>query len=75
LNNKPLNPTKTYKVATLDYLLNGGDGYTMFINSKELNHQQNSNFTLSDLMAEKVQQLNVISPKTDGRILDISTIN
>ncbi|MDE8601767.1 5'-nucleotidase C-terminal domain-containing protein [Marinomonas sp. RSW2] len=73
LNNKLLSPTKTYKVATLDYLLNGGDGYTMFINSNVLNHQQNPNFTLPDLIAEKIQELKMIAPKTDGRILDIST--
>jgi len=72
LNNKPLNPTKTYRIATLDYLLYGGDGYTMFINNKELNHQQTINFTLSDIMANEIKRQKIISPKIDGRIIDIS---
>jgi mono/diheme cytochrome c family protein len=30
VNGQPLDPNKTYTVATFDYLLGGGDGYTMF---------------------------------------------
>lgn len=72
-NNKPLNPTKSYRVATLDYLLMGGDGYTMFKDNIELDYHQTSNFTLYDIMANAVLQQKVISPKTDGRIIDKAT--
>ena len=73
LNNKPLAPTKTYKIASLDYLFNGGDGYTMFKSRKTLKTLQISNYTLYDIVAEKVKQEKIIYPKLDGRIIDIST--
>ncbi len=37
VNGEPLDPTKTYKVASINYILqNGGDGFTMFAGSKIL---------------------------------------
>jgi hypothetical protein len=51
----------------------GGDGYTMFKDSIELDYHQTSNFTLYDIMANAVLQQKVISPKTDGRIIDKAT--
>lgn len=72
LNDKPLNPTQTYRVATLDYLLRGGDGFTMFKNSKILTYSQTSNLILSDIMTVEIQQQEIIEPKVDGRVKDVS---
>lgn len=72
LNDKPLNPAETYKVATLDYLLKGGDGFTMFENSKILTYSQISNLILSDIMTVEIQQQKIIEPKVDGRLKDVS---
>ncbi|NVK74672.1 MAG: bifunctional metallophosphatase/5'-nucleotidase [Oceanospirillaceae bacterium] len=73
LDGKPLDPSKTYKVATLDYLLKGGDGFNMFKNSKILPYSQISNLTLSDIMTVEIQQQKIIDPEVDGRLKDMST--
>ncbi|UTV98989.1 bifunctional metallophosphatase/5'-nucleotidase [Marinomonas rhizomae] len=72
LNDKPLNPTQTYRVAILDYLLKGGDGFNMFKNNKILTYSQISNLTLSDIMTVEIQQQETIEPKVDGRLKDVS---
>ncbi|WP_421848742.1 bifunctional metallophosphatase/5'-nucleotidase [Marinomonas sp.] len=71
-DDKPLNPNQTYKVATLDYLLKGGDGFTMLQGSKILSYSQISSLTLSDIMNVEIQQQKVIEPKVDGRLKDVS---
>ena len=36
VGDKPLDPAATYKVATNDFMLNGGDGYTALDGGKVL---------------------------------------
>ncbi|KZN14295.1 bifunctional metallophosphatase/5'-nucleotidase [Marinomonas sp. TW1] len=68
---RPIDPMLTYKLATLDYLKKGGDGFDMFTQSQHLDYKKPSSLILSDLILEKVYNEKIISPKIDGRLQDI----
>lgn len=68
---RPIEPELTYKLATLDYLKNGGDGFEMFIQSQHFDYKKPSSLILSDLILEKVYNEKIISPRIDGRLQDI----
>jgi 5'-nucleotidase/UDP-sugar diphosphatase len=61
-----VDPDKTYRFCTNDYLLRGGDGYTVLTRSEE---PFNASLLLSYVVMEYITAQNgVISPVTDGRI-------
>ena len=69
LHGMPIDPNKTYKVATLDYVANGGDDMSMFIPLK----RQQTRFLLRDILIDHVRALTAggqtLSATTDGRIV------
>ena len=68
VNGEVLDPNKTYSLATNDFMAIGGDGYEMFkgkIRSEERG-------LISDIFEEAIKTKGTISPKTDGRMIDIS---
>ncbi|MBJ7538724.1 bifunctional metallophosphatase/5'-nucleotidase [Marinomonas transparens] len=72
MNGNQLVPTQSYRLATLDYLYKGGDGYTMLKTSKSLSFKQTSSLLFSDIVIAAVQKKGIISPYTDGRIENIA---
>ncbi|WP_052702818.1 5'-nucleotidase C-terminal domain-containing protein [Paenibacillus beijingensis] len=64
---KPIDPDKTYTLATVDFIANGGDGYEMFKDANVL-LDANAGPLLSGLIIEAIQKQGAIAPKTDGRI-------
>ncbi|NLU98335.1 bifunctional metallophosphatase/5'-nucleotidase [Marinomonas sp. UCMA 3892] len=74
-NKHPLQPEQIYKVVSLDYLINGGDGFTMFKNSKALTYKQTTGLTLSDIMSVEIHQEKVIAPKIDRRLKNLAVEN
>ena len=64
---KPLDLKANYTVATNDYMLGGGDGYTMFKDAKVL-IPANGGPLMSDVLMKQVAAQGTIAPKTDGRI-------
>ncbi|HEX8070104.1 MAG TPA: bifunctional UDP-sugar hydrolase/5'-nucleotidase [Pyrinomonadaceae bacterium] len=68
VNGQPLDDRKTYTLATSVYVLNGGDGYTMFKGARFL-------ITPEQAQVEPAVVMNTISaaaeiaPKPDGRIV------
>lgn len=68
--NQPINPEKIYKVATLDYVANGGDNMKVFI---PLSRVQTS-FLLRDILIAYVKEATAtgrsINPVLDGRIIN-----
>ncbi|MBW3624227.1 MAG: nucleoside hydrolase [Armatimonadetes bacterium] len=67
VNGQPLDPNRTYKVALTDYMLKGGDGYTMFEGGKvQVGPEQ------GDLIITSVENLvrarKEIAPQVEGRI-------
>lgn len=65
---EPLDPKKTYKVATVDYVLNGGDGYEMFKSGKILLSPLRE-LSLVDLVVSYVQKMPCIVSHLEDRIL------
>ena len=64
----PVNPARSYRLATNDFLARGGDGYTVLSSAKVLVGP-----TSADLVANKVidylRAKGTVAPSTDGRIM------
>lgn len=62
----PIDPNRTYRFATNDYLAGGGDGYTVLTKSIDT---YNTSMLLSTVVIDYAQSLQgAITPTTDGRI-------
>lgn len=61
---KPLDKDKLYKLATNDYLVNGGDNYEEFTDAKQLYKGD----LLSTVLADYIESKGVVEGKLDGRI-------
>ena len=64
---EPLDPAKTYKLATNDYMIGGGDGYTAFSKGKVLVDPSAAHLMASDVIDYITAKKNV-DVKVDGRI-------
>jgi 2',3'-cyclic-nucleotide 2'-phosphodiesterase (5'-nucleotidase family) len=68
VNGEPLDPAKTYKVATNDFMARGGDGYRAFTEGKQL-----VDVSASQLMAGQVityvAKAGKVAPKVEGRVV------
>jgi 5'-nucleotidase/UDP-sugar diphosphatase len=62
----PVDPNKTYRFCTNDYILGGGDGYVVM---KKAENPFNTSLLLSYVVVEYIKAQNgIISPATDGRL-------
>jgi 5'-nucleotidase / UDP-sugar diphosphatase len=68
INGEPLDPAKTYKLATNDFMARGGDGYKALTEGKSL-----IDVSASQLMASQVidyiAKAGKVAPKLEGRIV------
>jgi 2',3'-cyclic-nucleotide 2'-phosphodiesterase (5'-nucleotidase family) len=64
----PLDPAKTYILATNDFMLRGGDGYTAFGKGKELINPIDATLMASQVI-DYVAAKGTVSPKVEGRIV------
>ncbi|AWK85545.1 bifunctional metallophosphatase/5'-nucleotidase [Azospirillum thermophilum] len=65
---KPLDPAATYRVATNDYMLNGGDGYAAFPRSKVIVDASGA-VLLATIVMDYVEAKKTVSPAVEGRIV------
>jgi len=66
VNGDPIDPGRTYKIATNSYLANGGDGYKIFLNA--VGRYDTSMFQ-RDVFIQYIKYLGgMIKPKARGRI-------
>ncbi|KEO56402.1 bifunctional metallophosphatase/5'-nucleotidase [Thioclava pacifica] len=63
----PLDINKVYKVATNDYMLSGGDGYTALGGGKVIVNAGNGNLMANDVITY-IEAKGTVAPKLDGRI-------
>lgn len=71
INGAPVDPDKTYKIATNDYMAGGGDGYVAFKKSIDT---FNSSMLLSSVFVDYVKSFKgAFTPVTDGRITVIGS--
>ncbi|HWS54102.1 MAG TPA: 5'-nucleotidase C-terminal domain-containing protein [Pyrinomonadaceae bacterium] len=62
---KPLDPKKTYTLATSNYVAGGGDGYAVLKGSKNLLGEK---LVDSEVLRRAIAEAKTIAPQTDGRI-------
>jgi 5'-nucleotidase/UDP-sugar diphosphatase len=67
INGKPLDPAGTYKLATNDYSLGGGDGYTMLKDGKVLVDDSAAHLVASDVI-DYIAATKTVDAKVEGRI-------
>ena len=64
---KPLDPKASYKLATNDFMLSGGDGYTSLAGGKVSVDARGGKLLANDVMV-LVKKLGVVNAKVEGRI-------
>ncbi|MCS6803358.1 MAG: 5'-nucleotidase C-terminal domain-containing protein [Chloroflexota bacterium] len=62
---RPVDQSATYRLATVDFLVNGGDGYAVFRAGLS---PLNSGLLLSDLLIEHFERVGTVSAAVEGRI-------
>ncbi|TBL70875.1 bifunctional metallophosphatase/5'-nucleotidase [Paenibacillus thalictri] len=65
---KPLDPDKTYRIVTNDFMAAGGDGYEMFTDKQAYN----TGITLYELVEEAMIKQKTVAPQVDGRITEVN---
>ncbi|MNY21853.1 Endonuclease YhcR precursor [compost metagenome] len=65
VNGTPLDPKRFYKVATIDYLAQGNDGYEAFASGK---NYQATGKVLRDVIIEAITARPTLIPPATGRI-------
>ena len=69
INGEPLDPERTYVVATIDYLANGGDNMKAFTRGKQIaTSQVQLKFNVIDIIKEMTARGEAIKPDTTTRI-------
>jgi 5'-nucleotidase / UDP-sugar diphosphatase len=67
IKGKPLDPAETYTLAIPDFVLKGGDGYTMFAQSRVIVGPEGGSL-LANALEKAVTARREIAPKVEGRI-------
>ncbi len=67
INGKPIDPKATYKVATNDFMLGGGDGYTALSMGEVLIGARGGDIMANDVI-DYVTKLGKVDAKVEGRI-------
>ena len=65
---EPLDPARTYKLATNDYLLGGGDGYAMLADGEVLIDASAATLMATTVMDHVARLGGEIAPEVEGRI-------
>ena len=72
VDGKPLDPAATYKVATNDYMLSGGDGYTSLGQGTTLIDASGGRLMASTVMSYITAKGGTVAPMLEGRITEAS---
>ena len=68
IGNKALNKSRSYTVATNDYVANGGDGYSVFKKGKVIIDASGATL-LAGMVMNYIKAKGSVSPKVEGRIV------
>ncbi len=64
-----MNPIKKYKVATLNFLASGGDGFVMLKGTPSISNLVSGRL-LWEVVADELAQKAAISPQIENRLVD-----
>lgn len=67
VNGQPLNEQKTYTLASIGYIADGGDGYVMFKSAKRLIAQESAPLDAL-VVTQAIEAAGEIAPRVEGRI-------
>ena len=65
---QPLDPVKTYRVATNDYMLKGGDGYTALTRGRTVVDASGA-VLMATMVMDFVEARKTVAPRIEGRIV------
>jgi 2',3'-cyclic-nucleotide 2'-phosphodiesterase (5'-nucleotidase family) len=68
IGEKPLDPAETYRVATSNFIADGGDGHVTF---KDGRNRKDTGTLLRDLFARKVRSTSPFKPEYKNRLIQI----
>ncbi|MGL4488942.1 MAG: bifunctional metallophosphatase/5'-nucleotidase [Rhizobiaceae bacterium] len=68
INGAPIDKAATYKLATNDFMVDGGDGYTALAGGKIVVGVRGGNLIANDVMVH-VKKLGTVDAKVEGRIV------
>jgi len=71
IGGEPIDPDKTYRFCTNDYVLGGGDGYTPMLDATD---RLNTSILLSYVVTEYIKANKSITPVIDGRMTIIGGV-
>ncbi len=66
---QPLDPAKTYRIATNDYMYGGGDGYASLTKGKAIIDASGAALMASAVM-DYIAKLGTVAPRIEGRIVE-----
>ncbi|WP_241695486.1 5'-nucleotidase C-terminal domain-containing protein [Winogradskyella litoriviva] len=69
IKGEPIDASKTYFVATNDYLFNGGDGMVFFSKNESLHVL---NYKIRDVLLDNFKKKDTINPKQDKRFIQLN---
>ena len=69
VHGEPIDVTKTYYVATNDYLYNGGDGMVFFSKNEGLHVL---NYKIRDVLIDNFKKRDTLNPKQDYRFIQLN---
>jgi 2',3'-cyclic-nucleotide 2'-phosphodiesterase (5'-nucleotidase family) len=67
IGGKPLDPNRTYRIATNDFLARGGDGYASFASAPQLIPADDAPLLANDAMVY-VRKLGTVQTRVEGRV-------
>jgi 2',3'-cyclic-nucleotide 2'-phosphodiesterase (5'-nucleotidase family) len=70
VNGKPINPTKTYSLATNDFTASGGDSYTMFAKYTTTGQYM----ALDEALIKYLQDKGLENTEVSGRVIEVNEV-
>lgn len=75
INGKPIDLRGSYSLATTDYIINGGDGYTSLMGDEIIDPYENTGILVSDLIVQSIRIQGGVDIDYGTRIQDLAGTN
>lgn len=72
IDNQKIKKDKKYHLATIDFLYDGGDGFTMFKDSKRIKKHKLDYRVLPNILTDYIIDKKNVKPRIEGRLIDLN---